>query len=157
MDTFFRDLRYAVRLLIKSPGFTAVAVLSIALGIGANTTVFSVINGVLLKSLPFKDPESLVLVWGDVGNEDRLKGRNQLSATDVADFRTQTTTLEEVSPYMGWNPIMSGDSEAERIPAIQVGDGFFKVMRGTPMLGRVFSPEEQEEGKEIGRASCRAR
>ena len=65
METFFRDLRYSVRMLIKSPGFTAVAVISIALGIGANTTVFSVINAVLLKSLPYKDPNSLVLVWGD--------------------------------------------------------------------------------------------
>jgi len=99
--------------------------------------------------LPFKDPESLVLVWGDAQDQDRLRGRNQLSATDVADFRSQTTTLEEISPYMGWNPIMSGDTEAERIPAIQVGDGFFKVMRGTPMLGRVFTSEEQEEGKDF--------
>jgi hypothetical protein len=142
METLFRDLRYGARMLSKNPLFTAVAVISLALGIGANTAVFSVINAVLLKSLPFKDPESLVLVWGDEGrDQDRLKGRNQLSATDVADFRRQTTTLEEISPYMGWNPIMSGDSEAERIPAIQVGDGFFKVMRGTPMLGRVFTPE----------------
>ena len=129
--------------------FTAVAVISLGLGIGANTAVFSVINAVLLKSLPFKDPESLVLVWGDAQDQDRLRGRNQLSATDVADFRSQTTTLEEISPYMGWNPIMSGDTEAERIPAIQVGDGFFKVMRGTPMLGRVFTSEEQEEGKDF--------
>jgi putative ABC transport system permease protein len=149
METLFRDLRYGARMLIKNPVFTAVAVFSIALGIGANTAVFSVINGVLLKSLPFKDPESLVLVWGDEGNDDRLKGRNQLSATDVADFRAQTTTLEEVSPYMGWNPIMSGDSQAERIPAIQVGEGFFKVMRGAPLLGRIFTPEEQEEGKDF--------
>ena len=149
METLFRDLRYGARMLIKNSVFTAVAVLSLALGIGANTAVFSVINGVLLKSLPFKDPESLVLVWGDAGNEDRLQGRNQLSATDVADFRAQTTTLEEVSPYMGWNPIMSGDSEAERIPAIQVGDGFFKVMRGAPILGRVFTAEEQEPGKDF--------
>ncbi|HYJ88119.1 MAG TPA: hypothetical protein VEW46_18775, partial [Pyrinomonadaceae bacterium] len=65
MNTFFRDLRYSARMLIKSPGFTAVAVISIALGIGANTAVFSVINAVLLKSLPYKDPSSLVLVWGD--------------------------------------------------------------------------------------------
>ena len=122
METLFRDLRYGARMLIKNPVFTAVAVLSLALGIGANTAVFSVINGVLLKSLPFKDPESLVLVWGDSGNDDRLKGRNQLSATDVANFRSQTTALEEISPFMGWNPIMSGDSEAERIPAIQVGE-----------------------------------
>jgi putative ABC transport system permease protein len=149
METLLRDLRYGARILTKNPVFTAVAVISLALGIGANTAVFSVINGVLLKSLPFKDPESLVLVWGDSGNEDRLKGRNQLSATDVADFRSQTSTLEEVSPYMGWNPIMSGDSEAERVPGIQVGDGFFKVMHGNAMLGRVFTPEEQEEGKDF--------
>ena len=149
METLFRDLRYGARMLSKNPVFTAVAVISLGLGIGANTAVFSVINAVLLKSLPFKDPESLVLVWGDSVDQDRLRGRNQLSATDVADFRSQTTTLEEISPYMGWNPIMSGDSEAERIPAIQVGDGFFKVMRGTPMLGRTFTPEEQEEGKDF--------
>jgi putative ABC transport system permease protein len=149
METLFRDLRYGARMLSKNPVFTAVAVISLGLGIGANTAVFSVINGVLLKSLPFKDPESLVLVWGDAEDQDRLRGRNQLSATDVADFRSQTTTLEEISPYMGWNPIMSGDSEAERIPAIQVGDGFFRVMRGAPMLGRVFTAEEQEEGKDF--------
>lgn len=149
METLFRDLRYGARMLRKNPVFTAVALLSLALGIGANTAVFSVINSVLLKSLPFNDPESLVLVWGDLGNQDRLRGRNQLSATDIADFRSQSNTFEEISPYMGWNPIMSGDSEAERIPAIQVGDGFFKVMRGTPMLGRTFTPEEQEPGKDF--------
>ncbi|HKR59811.1 MAG TPA: hypothetical protein VJS64_08740, partial [Pyrinomonadaceae bacterium] len=90
MDTFFRDLRYAFRLLVRSPGFTAIAVLSIALGIGANTTVFSVINGVLLKSLPYKDPDSLVLLWGNSKSEERLKGRNQVSATDAADYRSQS-------------------------------------------------------------------
>ena len=149
MSTFWRDFRYGVRMLRKKPAFTLIAVVSLALGIGANTTVFSVINAVLLKSLPFKDPESLVLVWGDSTNEDRLKGRNQLSATDVADFRAQTTAFEDIATYTGWNPLMSGDTEAERVPAIQVGDGFFKVMRGAPMLGRVFTPEEQEEGKDF--------
>ena len=149
MDTFFRDLRYAVRLLLKSPGFTAIAVLSIALGIGANTTVFSVINGVLLKSLPYNDPDTLVLLWGNVTSEERLKGHNQVSATDVADYRAQSTAFEDVATFAGWFPIMSGGTEAERIPAIQVGDGFFKVMKGTPLLGRVFTPEEQEDGKDF--------
>src|SRR5215213_4697701 len=109
MENLLRDIRYSARVLSRNRAFTAVAVISIALGIGANTTVFSVINAVLLKSLPFNDPESLVLVWGDSTNQDRLQGRNQLSATDVADFRSQTTTLEDVSTFMGWNPIMSGD------------------------------------------------
>jgi putative ABC transport system permease protein len=149
MRTLFRDLRYAIRMLVNTPTFTAAAVLSIALGIGANTAVFSVVNAVLLKSLPYRDPESLVLVWG-TGNEDgSLQDRNQVSATDVADFRTQNSSFEEVATYSGWFPIMSGDGNAERIPAIQVGDGYFKVMRGTPILGRVFTPEEQEDGKDF--------
>ena len=148
MNTLLRDLRYSLRLLIKSPAFTAVAIFSIALGIGANTTVFSVINAVLLKSLPYKDPSGLVLVWGD-SNEEMLRKHNQVSATDVADFRAQATAFEDVAAYTGWYPIMSGDNEAERIPAIQVGDGFFKIMKGTPILGRVFTPEEQQDGKDF--------
>lgn len=148
MNTLLRDLRYSLRLLLKSPAFTAAAVFSIALGIGANTTVFSVINAVLLKSLPYKDPTSLVLVWGD-SDAENLKKHSQVSATDVADFRSQTTVFEDVATYAGWFPIMSGDSEAERIPAIQVGDGFFKVMKAEPQLGRVFTAEEQEDGKDF--------
>ncbi len=149
METFLRDLRYSVRMLIKSPAFTAVAVISIALGIGANTTVFSVINAVLLRSLPYKDPNSLVLVWGDTRTEESLRKHNQVSATDVADIRSQNTVFEDVTTYSGWYPIMSGDGEAERVPAIQVGDGFFKIMQGKPLLGRVFTPEEQEDGKDF--------
>lgn len=149
METFLRDLRYSVRMLGKSPGFTAVAVISIALGIGANTTVFSVINAVLLKSLPYKNPDSLVLVWGDSRTEESLRKHNQVSATDVADIRSQATVFEDVTTYTGWYPIMSGEMEAERVPAIQVGDGFFKILQGQPLLGRVFTPEEQEEGKDF--------
>ena len=149
MTGLVRDIRYGVRMLMKNPVFTLVAVISLALGIGANTAVFSVINAVLLKSLPFKDPETLVLIWGDSENQDRLRGRNQLSATDVADLRSQSNAFEDITTYTGWNPLMSGDREAERIPAIQVGDGFFRVMRGSPMLGRVFTPEEQEDGKDF--------
>ena len=149
METFFRDLRYSLRMLGKSKAFTAVAVISIALGIAANTTVFSVINAVLLKSLPYKDPDSLVLVWGDIRTETNLKKHNQVSATDVADFRSQSSVFEDVTTYTGWYPIMTGETEAERVPAIQVGDGFFNIMKGKPLLGRVFTPEEQQDGKDF--------
>jgi len=149
MQTLLRDLRYAIRMLLKTPSFTAVAVLSIALGIGANTAVFSVVNAVLLKALPYKDPQSLLLVWGS-GESDRIHNRDQVSATDVADFRHQTTVFEDIATYTGWNPIMSGSgANAERVPAIQVGDGYFNVLKGTPMLGRVFTAEEQQEGKDF--------
>jgi putative ABC transport system permease protein len=149
MNTFFRDLRYSLRLLIKSPAFTTVAVLSIALGIGANTTVFSVINAVLLRSLPYKDPNSLVLLWGDTEQEAGRRKHNQVSATDIADFRSQASVFEDIATYESWSAIMSGDGEAERVPATQVGDGFFKVMKGKPLLGRVFTPEEQVDGKDF--------
>ncbi|MCM3872698.1 MAG: ABC transporter permease [Pyrinomonadaceae bacterium] len=149
METFFRDLRYSVRMLIKSPAFTCVAVISIALGIGANTTVFSVINAVLFKSVPYQDPNSLVLVWGDSRTEASLRKHNQVSATDIADIRAQSSVFEDVTTYSGWYPIMTGETEAERVPAIQVGDGFFNIMKGKPLLGRVFTPEEQEDGKDF--------
>src|SRR5688572_12701933 len=151
MHSFFRELRYSARMLFKNPAFTAVAVVSIALGIGANSLVFSVVNAVLLKSLPYNDPSSLVLIWGDSETSASLKGRNQVSATDVADYRAQSTSFEEVSTYTGWYPIMSGDGsqgQAERVAGIQVGDGFFKVMKAQPMLGRVFYAEEQKEGQD---------
>ena len=150
MQTLLRDLRYAIRMWLKTPSFTAVAVISIALGIGANTAVFSVVNAVLLKSLPYNDPETLMLVWGSGESEGALRKRDQVSATDVADFRHQTTSFEDVATYTGWNPIMSGNGgSAERVPAIQVGDGYFRVMKGAPMLGRVFTAEEQQEGKDF--------
>ena len=149
MSKFFRDLRYSVRMLLKSPGFTTVAVLSIALGVGANTAVFSVINAVLLKSLPYNEPQNLMLLWGTGNTGVALENRSQVSATDVADFRSQSTSCEDVATYAGWNPIMTGNGPAERLPGIQVGDGFFKVMKGTPILGRVFTPEEQQDGKDF--------
>ena len=147
MDTLLQDIRYGARMLFKSPGFTAVAILSLALGIGANTAVFSVINSVLLKALPYQDPQSIVLVWG----EDKAGGtsRGQVSATDVADWRARNHVFEEIATYDEFRPIFAGDGEPERVPGAQVGDGFFTVMRGKPLLGRVFTPEEQEEGKDL--------
>ena len=151
MQNFFRDVRYSARMLFKNPAFTAVAIVSIALGIGANSLVFSVVNAVLWKSLPYNDPSSLILIWGDSETSTSLKGRNQVSATDVADYRAQSSSFEEVSTYTGWYPLMSGDGsqgQAERVAGIQVGDGFFKVMKVEPMLGRVFDAEDQKDGQD---------
>ncbi|MCA1627986.1 MAG: ABC transporter permease [Acidobacteria bacterium] len=147
MNTLWQDLRYGVRMLRKSPALTVVAVVSLALGIGGNTTIFSVVNALLLKSLPYNDPESIVLVWGDTPVQDNH--RNQVSATDVADWRAQNSVFEETATYSDWRPIFSTGGEPERIQAMQVGDGYFKVMKAEPLLGRVFLPEEQEDGKDF--------
>jgi putative ABC transport system permease protein len=147
METLLQDMRYAVRMLFKSPAVTAVAVLSLALGISANTVIFSVINTVLLKSLPYTEVDGIVLVWGYTPNDGN--NRSQVSATDVDDWRNQNTVFEDVTTYSSWAPILSGTGEPERVAAMQVGDGYFNIMKGEPILGRTFLPEEQEDGKDF--------
>jgi putative ABC transport system permease protein len=147
MDTLLQDIRFGARMLLKSPGFTAVAIISLALGIGANTTVFSVVNAILLKALPYHEPQSIVLVWGE--DKASSNSRGQMSATDIADYRARNHVFEEIATYSDFRPIFSGNGEPERIPGAQVGDGFFTVMHGRPLLGRVFTAEEQQEGKDL--------
>src|SRR5205085_6939763 len=146
METILQDVRYGVRMLRKSPMVTLVAVVSLALGIGANTVIFSVVNAILLKSLPFHEPERIVLVWGELASGGNH--RSQVSATDVDDWRQQNAVFEDVATYSGWSATLLGEGEPERIYGIQVGDGYFSIMKATPMLGRTFLPEEQENGKD---------
>src|SRR5262245_41357557 len=146
MQTLWQDLRYGARMLLKKPGFTLIAVISLALGIGANTAIFSVVNTLLLKSLPYHDPDRIVLAWGVIPGGNN---RSQVSATDVADWRRQNSVFEEITTYGNWSATLLADGDPERINGIQVGDGFFSVMQGQPLLGRVFLPEEQEDGKDF--------
>jgi putative ABC transport system permease protein len=146
MTTLLQDVRYGFRMLWKSPGVTMAAVVSLALGIGANTAIFSVVNSILLKSLPYAEPDRVVLLWGDSPSEGRH--RNQVSATDVDDWRRENRVFDDVSTFGDWSATFLGAGEPERVPGTQVGEGFFRVMRGTPILGRTFLPEEQEDGKD---------
>jgi putative ABC transport system permease protein len=147
MEKLLQDLRYGVRMLRKSPMVTLVAVISLALGISANTVIFSVVNSILLRSLPFQDAERIVLVWGNIPSE--RKDRTQVSATDVDDWRHQNNVFEDVTTYSNWSATLLGQGESERIPGIQVGDGYFSIMKGTPLLGRTFLAEEQQDGKDF--------
>jgi len=146
MDSLIKDIRFAVRSLIKRPSFTVVAVLTLALGIGANTAIFSVVYSVLLKSPPFYRADRMVLLWGD----DRAEGdaRSQVSHSDVVDFRAQTTLFESITTFNSYTPLISGTGEPARVNGALVGDDFFNVMGTQPFLGRGFLAEEQNEGKD---------
>jgi putative ABC transport system permease protein len=144
MTGLFQDLRYAIRQLRKSPGFTVVAVVTLALGIGANTAIFSVANGVLIRDLPFQDPQRLALLWS-VGRDDN---RDQLSFTDVDDYRSQNHVFENVVAFGNWSATFTGADTPARVPGVQVSDGYLSLMRVKPLLGRDFLPEEQIEGKD---------
>jgi len=145
MTGLVQDLRHAVRQLPKSPGFSAVAVVTLALGIGANTAIFSVANGVLLRSVPYQDPNRLVLLWSTGRDGDN---RDQLSFTDVDDYRARNHVFESVVPFGDWNATFSGAGDPSPLPGMQVGEGYLSLMRVRPVLGRDFLPAEQIEGKD---------
>jgi len=105
-----------------------------------------VVNTLLLKALPYHDPDRIVLAWGVIPGGNT---RSQVSATDVADWRRQNSVFAEITTFGNWSATLLSDGEPERINGIQVGDGYFSVLQGQPLLGRVFLPEEQEEGRDF--------
>ena len=144
MKPLSEDLRYAFRILRKSPGFTLLAVVTLALAIGATSTIFSAVNAVLLRGLPYPDPGRLVLVWG----EERQRGieRGQVSYPDVEEWLRQNQVFEDVAAYTGaWTPALSGPSEVTQLGGMRVSDRFFRVMKTQALLGRTFLPGEQFE------------
>jgi putative ABC transport system permease protein len=140
------NIRYAIRQLRRSPAFTAVAVVTLTLGIGANAAIYSVVNAVLLRPLPYQEPDRLALIWG----VDTLTGdnRDQMSFTDGEEYRTHNHTIQNLVAFGDWNAVFSEPGSPERIPGMQVSDGYFSLMGVQPLLGRAFLPEEQIEGKD---------
>jgi putative ABC transport system permease protein len=149
--SLLQDARYGVRNLARNPGFTIVAMLTLALGIGANTTIFSVINNTVLKPLPFPDSDRLELVWETFG-----KGPNNLnivSAPNFWDFQRQSSSFESMAIFdsagRGYNLSASGNAqEAEQVSGLRVSAGFFSVLGAKPLFGRTFLPEEETLGKD---------
>ena len=140
MDTFFQDLKYAVRTLRRTPAFTFAAVACLALGIGANTAIFSVIDGVLLRPLPFRDPGSLVMVWETDPGHGR--DRNVVSPADYLDWRAQNSTFSEIGSYIDWRANLTGIDEPVEVARAIATATFFRVLDVAPELGRVYTPEE---------------
>jgi putative ABC transport system permease protein len=129
METILQDLRYGTRMLMRNPGFTLIAVTTLALGIGANAAIFSVVNAVLLRPLPYRDPDRLVIVDGA---RDR----------DFLRWRDQAKVFESIGAYDGGAAILTGSGEPERLPAPHVSADLFATLGVAPALGRAFTPEE---------------
>ena len=139
------DLRYGLRILRSSPGFTAVAVLSLALGIGANTAIFSVVNAVLLRPLPYKDPQRLVTIW-EVNQKQGLDW-SMPSPANLAAWKQQSKLFEDFAAFQWlWTRNLTNIEEPERLQGWQVSANFFSLLGVPPVLGRSFLPEEDLPG-----------
>jgi putative ABC transport system permease protein len=143
IETIGRDLRYALRSLRKSPGFTVVALLTLALGFGANIAVFTVVNGVLFRPLPFPDPGRLSLISyqsreGGLGFFDR----------DYLEYQRHVQAFEQIATFNERSATLTGAGEAARLPTADVTSSFFSVLEVNPAMGRAFLPEEERHGSD---------
>jgi putative ABC transport system permease protein len=145
LSTLMQDIRYGFRMLWKSPVFTVVTVLALALGIGANTAIFSVINAVLLRPLPYREAEQLVLLWEKNPRLVDLK-RMWVSYPDFLDWKSRNEVFEKIAVYRSGGANLTGGTEPERIQVAEVSADFFAVLGVGPMLGRTFLPEEDRDG-----------
>jgi putative ABC transport system permease protein len=134
------DFKYALRMLAKSPAFTAIAALTLALGIGANSAIFSVVDAVLLRPLPFPRPHELVAVWGSVSHTGGEKETDSLP--DYVDLRDQSQTLQSLTAYTRAGTVFTGTEEARELEGLAVTSDIFRVLGVQPLLGRAYTREE---------------
>ncbi|HJT29357.1 MAG TPA: ABC transporter permease [Pyrinomonadaceae bacterium] len=144
METVIKDIRYGIRGLLKRPGFTVIALITLALGIGANTAIFSVVNAVLLRPLPYQKPEELVIVWEDA----TFAGfpHNTPAPANYVDWKTQNQSFADMAASNETSFNLTGDGEPERVSAYAVSANFFPLLGVQPLLGRSFTPDEDRPG-----------
>ncbi len=140
------DLKYALRMLLKAPAFTAVAALTLALGIGANSAIFSVIDTVMLKPLPFPDPDRVVMVWGHASASSGGGDRNVHSFPDYADFRDQSQSFVAMASYTRAGAVLTQGSESQELEGVAINAEVFDTLGVAPFLGRGFTREEDKPG-----------
>ncbi len=145
MGTFRQDLRYAVRMLLKKPGFTLVAVMTLALGIGANTAIFSIVNAVLLRSLPYPEPDRLTQIWETFRPQDVMV--TSISPHNFADWQRENQSFERLASYSYATFTLTLDDQPEPVSGLRVSADFLSVMGVSPALGRDFLMEEDAPGK----------
>ncbi|HKE03235.1 MAG TPA: ABC transporter permease, partial [Blastocatellia bacterium] len=139
MQALWQDLRYGARMLLKKPGFTLIAALTLALGIGANTAIFSVVNGVLLKPLPYREPEQLIRLF----ESSQTQPKFPVARGNFQNYREQNATLAGMALYTRRDVELSQDDKPERLAALGVTAGFFNLLGVRPLLGREFGREDE--------------
>jgi putative ABC transport system permease protein len=150
MGTILQDLRYGGRRLLKSPGFTVVAVVALALGIGANSAIFSVVNAVLLQPLPYREPDRLVILWETNPQllDDYLKTHNEAAPANFYDWLAQSRSFENLAAFRWRTFILTGGDTPEQVRGNAVTPNMFATLGVGPVLGRDFLPEEGQPGKD---------
>jgi predicted permease len=146
VETIWQDIRFALRMMGKNPGFTFIAVLTLALGMGANTAIFSVVNTVLLQPMPYKQADRLVTIWGV--NKTRGYDLDLVSYLDYLDWKSQNSVFESMGASTSEMFTLTGAGEPDAILGYQFSPDFFQVLGVPPLVGRTFAPEEDEPGKD---------
>jgi putative ABC transport system permease protein len=147
MQILWQDLRYGVRMLFKNPGFTLTAILTLALGIGVNTAIFSVINSILLRPLPYQDPKGLVQLWEISPQQKGSNDKNSASLANFVDWREQNQSFEHLAAYLARSINFTDGEQPERLQGVLVSPSFFPLLKVEPFIGRAFSPDEAQPGK----------
>jgi len=145
MDSLVQDLRYACRSFLRSPGFTAATLLSLAIGIGANTAIFSVANALLLRPLPYSNPDRLVVLWNRSPGLDITQ--DWFSTAQYFDIRNQHSGFEQLAIAIGGNYTLTNDGEPERVGVARVSSSLLPLLGGRAVSGRLFSPEDDDPGR----------
>jgi putative ABC transport system permease protein len=145
MQTLLQDLRYGMRMLLKEPGFTVVAVITLALGIGASTAIFSVVNAVLLSSLPYREADRLVIVWETRRDRNRLE--NVINLGNFFDWKEQNSVFEDMGAFFDTSFVLTGDREPEEVPSQIATPNLFSLLGVNAILGRTFNPDDGKPGQ----------
>src|SRR5688572_25605207 len=145
MDVFLNDIRYAFRNLIKRPGFTLIAVLTLGIGIGANTAIFSSIYALLLKPLAFPELDRVVAIW----DKSPAYAHNEVAMANYLDWRAQTQSFEHLALYSWFNANVTGTDQPQRVQGFAVTANFLDVTGVKPIMGRNFTEEENQPGKDV--------
>src|SRR5215211_851079 len=146
METLIKDLRFAVRSFVKRPGFLVIAVATLALGIGATTAMFTVVNSVLLRPLQFPEPEQIVMLEGV--NPRQGITRSNMSVPDIVDWQKQSQSFEQIAAFVSGGVFLTSGDETERVRAAGVSADFFPLFRTNPIHGRLFQPDDFKSGSE---------